>query len=345
MNNLVKVKKHLDKFLPLYVAISMIVGFYIGLHINVKAHASTFKTLNLLVVIAMIYPMMVNLNVERLKNIAKAWKQILIALFMGLVVAPLLAYALILLLRLFLPISPDLAMGILLAIVVPCSSMSIAYTGLSDGNIELATIVVALSFTLAIVTVPLWLRVFASSLHVSISIWLLVKTILIVVVIPLILGVLTRIYLVKRFGNEGFSRLKPLFPSISILGMYAIVFLIFMEKAKLVYTKILVVGVALIPLSLYYVLSLLFLTYLDKWLGIPYEDHMAVTFTSVGKNEGTAMAIALAAGTGLMAIPPAITPIVQIPFLVGYLKAHSVISKLFKRRINRKETLKDVSNG
>ncbi len=331
MDNLVKVKNHLDKFLPLYVAISMVVGFYTGLHINVKAHASTFKTLNLLVVIAMIYPMMVNLNLERLRDSAKSWKQILIALFMGLVVAPLLAYALILLLRLFLPISPDLAMGILLAIVVPCSSMSIAYTGLSDGNIELATIVVALSFTLAIVTVPLWLRVFASSLHVSISIWLLVKTILIVVVIPMILGILTRKYLLAKLGSEGFLKLKPLFPSVSLIGAYVIVFLIFMEKSKLVYSKLAVVGTALIPLALYYILSLLLITFLDKWLGISYEDHMAVTFTSIGKNEGTAMAIAIAAGMGLMAIPPAITPIVQIPFMVGYLKMANIVERFFKK--------------
>ncbi|WP_204247210.1 hypothetical protein [Thermococcus celer] len=32
------------------------------------------------------------------------------------------------------------------------------------------------------------------------------------------------------------------------------------------------------------------------------------------------MAVAMAAGMGMMAIPPAVTPILQIPFLVGYLK-------------------------
>ncbi len=328
--DLLKFKNHLDKYLPLYIAVSMVAGFYIGLHINVKTYANAFKTLNLVVVIAMIYPMMINLNIERLKNSAKSWKQILIALLMGLVVAPLTAYILILILRLFLPISSNLAMGILLAIVVPCSSMSIAYTGLSEGNIELSTIVVAISFTLAIVTVPLWLKVFASSLHVPISIWLLVKTILIVVVIPMILGLLTRSYLLKKIGTEGFLRLKPLFPSISLIGAYVIVFLIFMEKSKLVYAKLLVVGMALIPLAIYYVFSLFLITYFDRWLGISYEDHMAITFTSVGKNEGTAMAIAIAAGMGLMAIPPAITPVLQIPFMVGYLKISHTVKNFFK---------------
>ncbi len=324
-----KLKNHLDKFLPIYVTIGMILGFFFGLHVNVKSHAILFKNLNLIVVIVMIYPMMINLKLERLRDSAKLWKQLLIALLMGLVVSPLLMYVLIAFVGLFVKINPNLALGLLLAVVVPCSSMAIAYTGLTDGNIELSTIVVAISFTLAIITVPLWMKVFASSYKVSISAWLLVKTILIVVIIPMILGVLTRWYLLKKMGSEGFIRLKPLFPSISLMGMYAIVLLIFMEKAKLIASKPAVVGIAIIPLILYYVFALVLMTYLDKSIKVPYADHMGITFTSVGKNEGTAMAIAMAAGMGLMAIPPAVTPIIQIPFLVGYVKIANRIKKLY----------------
>ncbi len=329
MHSLLKLKNHLSKYIMVYAVIAIIVGFFTGLHVNVKAHAQLFKTLNLVVIITMIYPMMISLEISRLKSASKSLKQVLIALSMGLIVAPLLAWVLILILRLFLPIPSTLAIGILLATVVPCSSMAIAYTGLSDGNIELATIVVAISFTLAIVTVPLWLKLFASSLHVSISAWLLVKTIIIVVVIPLILGILTHYYLVHKLGTKGYLELKPLFPLVSLLGMFVIIFLIFMEKSQLVYSRLSIVGITLIPIILYYILSLTFLTYFNKWLKIPYEDHMAIIFTSVGKNEGTAMAIALTAGMGLMAIAPAITPIVQIPFLVGYLKVSNRIKKLF----------------
>ena len=56
---------------------------------------------------------------------------------------------------------------------------------------------------------------------------------------------------------------------------------------------------------------------------------MAVVFTSIGKNEGTAMAIALSAGMGLMAVPPAIVPILQIPFLIGYVKIANKIKALY----------------
>ncbi|WP_198300026.1 bile acid:sodium symporter [Thermococcus sp. P6] len=159
---------------------------------------------------------------------AKSGKQILIALIIGLVFAPLLIFGL----NLLFHINPTLSLGLTLAMVVPCSSMAIAYTGLSDGNLELATIVVALSFTLAIVTVPGWLKVFASSYHLTISAWLLIKTIIIVVFIPLFFGYLTRVALLRKMGVEGFEKIRPLFPSISILGMFAIVTLIFYGKGK-----------------------------------------------------------------------------------------------------------------
>ncbi|MCD6139556.1 MAG: arsenic resistance protein, partial [Thermococcus sp.] len=262
---------------------------------------------------------------------------------MGLVISPLIMYGAIWLTNLVHPINHMLALGLLLAVVVPCSSMTIAYTGFTKGNIELATIVVALSFTLAIITVPAWLKVFASNYHVSISVWLLVKTILIVVITPMILGVLTRVYLMGKLGPEGFLRIKPAFPAISLLGMYTIVFLIFMEKAELIASKPSIVGVALIPLAIYYTTALLFMTFVDKAVGIPYRDHMAITFTSVGKNEGTAMAIALAAGTGLMAIAPAVTPILQIPFLVGYVKAWRKIAGLWKCKVTEEEAVPGAS--
>ncbi len=334
-----RLKNHLDKFLPLYVIISMLLGFLVGMNINVEKYREIFHWLNLAVVISMIYPMMINLRLGELKNSMKQGKQLLIGLTMGLVVAPILMWLLIWGVSLFYPLNPQLALGLMLSMVVPCSSMSIAYTGLSKGNIELATIIVAFSFILAIITVPGWLAIYAASSNLSVPTTLLVITIIEVVFVPMALGIVTRAYLIKKRGTEGFLKLKPLFPAISLMGMYAIVFLIFMEKAKLIAKKPEMVALALVPLILYYLISLGMLTYLNRVLKIPYRDHMAITFPSVGKNEGTAMAIAMSAGMGLMAIPPAVTPLIQIPFLVGYVKMWSKIANMWKCKSVEKEEL------
>ena len=325
-----RLKNHLDKFLPVYVTLSMLLGFFIGLYVNVKHYKEMFHWLNLAVVISMIYPMMINLRLGELKNSMKQGKQLGIGLTMGLVVAPILMWFLIWLIGLFYPLSPQLALGLMLSMVVPCSSMSIAYTGFSRGNLELATIIVAFSFILAIITVPGWLAIYAASSNVSVPTMLLIITIIEVVFVPMFFGILTREALIRKKGTEGFLRLKPLFPAISLIGMYTIVFLIFMEKAKLIAKKPEMVLIALVPLILYYLISLGLLTYLDRALHIRYKDHMAITFPAVGKNEGTAMAIAMSAGMGLMAIPPAVTPLIQIPFLVGYVKAWKKIAGMWK---------------
>ncbi len=332
-----RLKNHLDKFLPVYVTISMFTGFFIGLYINAEKYREIFHWLNLGVVISMIYPMMINLNLGELKNAMKQGKQLGIGLTMGLIASPLIMWFLIFLVNLFYPLKPQLSLGLMLSMVVPCSSMSIAYTGFSKGNLELATIIVAFSFILAIITVPGWLALYAASSHVSVPTMLLIITIIEVVFIPMFFGILTREYLIRKKGAEGFLRLKPLFPSISLIGMYLIVFLIFMEKAKLIAKKPEVVLIALIPLILYYGIAIGLLTYLNKAVHISYREHMAITYPSVGKNEGTAMAIAMSAGMGLMAIPPAVTPLIQIPFLIGYVKMSGKIMKIYNYKEGKDE--------
>ena len=99
--------------------------------------------------------------------------------------------------------------------------MSIGYTGLSKGNLELATIIVALSFLLAIVAVPVWMTVFAAQYQVQVPMQDMVFSILSVLVAPMILGYVTRITLVRWLGERHFQRLQPLFPSIWSLAIFA----------------------------------------------------------------------------------------------------------------------------
>ena len=131
----------------------------------------------------------------------------------------------------FLP-EPLLALGFMLVMVVPCSSMAIGYTGLAKGDLELATVVVALSFVLAIVAVPRGWRS-SRQLRVAVPLGDLITSILTVLIAPMMLGYLTRRLLVRWLGAERFAPRAAL-PGASLLAMYAIVFLIFFGKATLI---------------------------------------------------------------------------------------------------------------
>jgi arsenite transporter len=311
-------QEHLNKWLLGYVVLAMALGLLIG-HPNAKwvqAHQNTVGNLTTLAVFFIIYPMMVNLKLEALLKAGKNIKGLLLAVGYNFVWAPLIGWVLA---KVFLP-DPLLALGFLLVMVVPCSSMSIGYTGLSEGNLELATVVVALSFVLAVFAVPLWMTVFAANYQMPIPIQDMLTTILTVLIAPMILGYVTRRVLTRWLGEKKFHGLQPLFPSLSLLTMYGIVFMIFFGKATMIVDKWQTVLLVLVPHGLFIAATLVVVTWINRRLGLLYRDHMAVVFPSTGKNNGTAIAIATMAFSPMVAIPAATMPIFQILFLVVYLK-------------------------
>jgi ACR3 family arsenite efflux pump ArsB len=321
---------HLNKWLLVYVVAVMALGIALG-HPQTAwtgAHQGLVSALTTVAVFLIIYPMMVNLRFGGLLRAGKNIKAVALALLFNFVWAPLLGYGLV---HLFFPHDPLLALGFLLVMVVPCSSMAIGYTGLSKGNLELATLVVALSFLLAVVAVPAWMTLFAASYAFPLPVSEMVTTILEVLLAPMLLGPLTRLVLVRWLGAVRFQRWQPLFPSISLLAMQGIIFLIFFSKATMIVGQWHTVLLLLAPNALFIALTLLVLTWVNKRLGLSYADNMAVVFASTGKNNGTAIAIASMAFSPMVAVPAATMPIFQILLMVLYLKGASRIRGYFTR--------------
>ncbi len=319
MTQLRSIQEHLNRWMLAYVALAMAAGLAIGYPAaSVTTSASgAISGLTTVAVFFIVYPMMVNVRFEALARAGRNLRAVGLALGFNFVWAPLVGW---LLAAIFIG-EPLLALGFMLVMVVPCSSMAIGYTGLAKGDLELATVVVALSFVLAVVAVPAWMLLYAGSYHLAVPLGNLVTSILTVLIAPMILGYVTRLALVRWLGREGFGRLQPLFPAASLVAMYAIVFLIFFGKATLIVTRWSTVLALLVPNAIFIGLTLLAVTWLARRLGLGYAEDMALAFASTGKNNGTAIAIATTAFSPLVAIPAATMPIFQILLLVGYLRA------------------------
>jgi ACR3 family arsenite transporter len=327
MTRLRSLQEHLNRWMLVYVSLAIVVGLVAGhlLEATTKANSGTISNLTTVAVFFIIYPMMVNVRFEALLKAGRNLRGIGIAILFNFLWAPLVGWVLA---TIFLS-DHMLALGFLLVMVVPCSSMAIGYTGLAKGDLELATVVVSLSFVLAIVAVPLWMTLFASSYQIAVPMGDLINSILTVLLAPMVLGYLTRRVLLRWLGQARFGAIGPLFPALSLLGMYSIVFLIFFGKAALILDRWQTVLVLLIPNAIFIGLSLLVLTWLDRRLHLGYAEHMAVAFTSTGKNNGTAIAIAATAFSPLVAIPAATMPIFQILLMVLYLRAAPRLRLLF----------------
>lgn len=322
-----KLQEHLKKYLLWYAAAAIVVGWGLG-YLNqpfTKGHQPSLKTLITVVVFLMIYPMMVNIRLEALAKAFKNLKGLGLTLAYNFVWAPILGYILA---RIFLH-DPEVGFGFLLVMVVPCSSMSIGYTGLSKGNLELATVAVATSFVTAIAAIPFWLSILGGSFEVPVPMGILMNAILTVLILPMILGYLTRLGLIRWLGETGFKKVAPIFPSVTLISMYLIIFLIFFMKAGILVQKWQLMLWLIVPNLVFVVGTLAFITWTDRRLGLSYEDHMGLVYASTGKNNGTAIALATAAFSPLVAVPAATLPIFQIIFLVGYLKMEGRIRRYF----------------
>ena len=330
MTRIRSLQEHLNRWMLAYVSVAIVGGLVLGEASAswTRANAGTIGGLTTAAVFLIIYPMMVNVRFEALLRAGRNVRGVGIALLFNFVWAPLVGW---LLASVFLS-DPLLVLGFLLVMVVPCSSMAIGYTGLAKGDLELATVVVALSFILAIVAVPFWMTIFASRYAVAVPMSDLMSSILTVLVAPMILGYATRRVLLRWLGPARFAGIAPLFPALSLVGMYSIVFLIFFGKADLILDRWQTVAILLVPNALFIGLSLAVLTWLDRRLGLGDAENMAVAFTTTGKTTGTAIAIATTAFSPLVAIPAATMPIFQILLMVLYLRSASRIRSWFASR-------------
>ena len=326
-SKLFKLREHLDRFLAVYVIISIIIGYSLGILFSkwVAENGALINELMMASIFIMIFPMMLMLNLSGLAKAFKSWKMLVIVLLMNFGWGPLMA---VLLGDLFVS-NPLLRLGIFLAWLVPCSSMSIGYVGLMRGNIEAATALVAITFIVGIPIIPLFAGWYGSIYHLNVSMSLLIITIIEIIIVPLIIGLALHQYLIKKIGNEKFKKISPLFPSITTIGMFLIVFFIFLGHAVLVSTHFSQVIGIFYTAMVFGTISLIFMTFLLKYLKFDYWDSMAMVFPSIGKNEATAIAIAATAFSPFVAIPPAIFPIFQIIFLVTYIKLRPKIAHFY----------------
>ncbi len=121
--------------------------------------------------------------------------------------------------------------------VVSYSSMAISYSGRVKCDLELSTVIVALSFALAVVFLPLWMTVFAHNYNIPLPIKDMLKSVLIVLIAPMILGYLTCFILLKFLREKGFMKIQPLFPAIYLLVIYEIIFTILFSKMTRILDK------------------------------------------------------------------------------------------------------------
>jgi len=159
----------------------------------------------------------------------------------------------------------------------------------------------------------------------------MLQKLLLIIVLPLIAGLATRKFLIGKIGAKRFLEITPVFPAISCLGMYAIVFIATALESKIILANpsyILMIALGII--ALYPILFIISILY-SKLVGFNYRDAIALGYAVTAKNHSITIALAITTFGGLSILPPAFAPIIQIPLMLIILRLATRIEKFIKK--------------
>lgn len=304
------IKKNLIWAIP----VTMIAGFMVGL----ATDARPLKQLIVLLTFLMVYPMMVNLQVRNVFDGGDLKVQF-VAQFLNFAVIPLCAYVFG---KVFFPDSPYIALGLLLASLLPTSGMTISWTGMAHGNMAAAVKMTVFGLLIGSFLTPIYIK-FLMGTVVTIPLARIFKQIVIVVFLPLVLGNLTQRGIVKQYGMARYQKdFKPIFPLFSTLGVLGVVFVALALKAKAIAANPGQLLGIIVPLLILYAANFAVSTIVGRLL-FSRGDSIALVYGTVMRNLSIALAIAMTAfqdhGSDI-ALIIALAYIVQVQSAAWYVK-------------------------
>jgi ACR3 family arsenite efflux pump ArsB len=308
----VRVLSSLSKRLVVLIPLAMLAGLGVG----VAADVSGFKAFVLPMTMLMVYPMLVNFRVQEALDL-KDSKAIGLAMLLDFVAMPVLAWVFALA---FFRQEPGLFVGMILAGLFPTSGMTISWTGFAGGNVGAAIKMTVIGLIAASLLAPVYLFVLAGAV-VDVDIAEVLRTVVLVVGIPLVAGWLTRTLLVRRYGQAHYkSRIAPIFPGLSTIGVLAIVFVAIALKARTIVADPALLVRVLVPLVGFYAFNYVIATVFGRLL-LPRGDAIAVVYGTVMRNLSIALGIAMASFAPEAGLLLATAYIVQVQSAAWYVKA------------------------
>jgi predicted Na+-dependent transporter len=215
-----------------------------------------------------------------------------------------------------------MALGLLLAALLPTSGMTISWTGFAKGNLAAAINMTVIGLTLGSLATPFYVQGLLGA-RVEVDMLLVARQIMVIVFLPMLLGYCTRQWFLQRYGQEAFKTTwAPRFPSLSTIGVLGIVFVAIALKAQGLAANPAILGVILVPLLVIYGVNFALSTIVGK-LFFPRGDAIALVYGTVMRNLSIALAIAVnafgSAGADT-ALVIALSYIVQVQAAAWYVK-------------------------
>lgn len=295
-----------EKYLTVWVALCIVAGIAVGQYLpGIPNTLSKFEYANVSIPVAlliwlMIYPMMLKVDFQSVKNVGKRPKGILITCVTNWLVKPfsMFAIASICFFHLFKTLIPqDLAeqylAGAVLLGAAPCTAMVFVWSYLTRGDAAYTLVQVAVNDLIILVAFAPIVAFLLGVSGVSIPWNTLLLSVMLFVVIPLGAAIITRIIVVKKKGIAFFNDIfVKQFDNYTVGGLLLTLIILFSFQGKTILANPLHIFLIAIPLIVQTLFIFFFAYGWAKLSHLPHE--VAAPASMIGASNFFELAVAVA---------------------------------------------------
>ena len=321
-----------QRYLSVWVLLCMVAGVLVGHFLPAvpevlgKLQVAGISIPIAILIWVMIYPMMMKVDFQSVRQVGKNPKALVLTWVVNWLIKPFTMYG-ISFLFLFVVfkafIAPELATqylaGAVLLGAAPCTAMVFVWSTLTRGNPAYTVVQVATNDLIILVAFVPIVKFLLGVSNVSVPYSTLFVSVLLFVVIPLLGGVVTRVSVIGRRGEDYFNDVfVHKFDNVTTVGLLLTLVLIFSSQAEVILSNPLHIVLIAVPL----VLQTFFIFFVAfgaaKLLKLPFD--VAAPASMIGASNffelAVAVAIALFGTTSPAALATTVGVLTEVPVML-----------------------------